>query len=335
MVTRRKFLQAAAATPILATALPMRSAQAAEIKWRWGNSFPISHPVNVRGLEACERIKKESGGQISIEIFPDGQLGSANDMLSQVRSGALDMTTNAGLGMAVLVPVAGIINMPFAFKNYDQAWAAVDGDLGKLINAQVEKLGLHAFDKYPDNGYRQITSNKLIKSPDDLKGFKIRVPGSPLNLSLFRALGASPVSMDFNEVYTALQTKVVDGQENPLVLIDQKHFNEVQKYCALSNHLWDALMHVSNLKGWNEMPKNLRDIVARNLDQASVAERADVFKLNSSLQSSLEAKGMVFNKPDADAFRAALSKAGFYAQWQKTYGPEAWATLTKYSGPLA
>src|SRR6266542_6137696 len=112
-----------------------------------------------------------------------------------------------------------------------------------------------------------------INTPDDLKGFKIRVPVSPLWTSMFRAFGASPASINFSEVYSALQTKVVEGQENPLSVIDIAKLYEVQKYCSITNHMWDGFWFLANAGAWTKLPKDLQEIVARNLNAAALKDR--------------------------------------------------------------
>jgi TRAP-type transport system periplasmic protein len=187
-----------------------------------------------------------------------------------------------------------------------------------------------------DNGYRQITSSTHpINGPDDLKGFKIRVPVSPLWTSMFKAFGAAPASININEAYSAMQTKIVEGQENPLALIDLYKFYEVQKYVSVTNHMWDGFWTLANGQAWNAMPKDLREIVERNLNDAAVKERADLRALSDSLQAELTKKGMAFNTTDADKFRGALRTAGFYAEWKDKYGAEAWAVLEKQVGALS
>jgi tripartite ATP-independent transporter DctP family solute receptor len=163
---------------------------------------------------------EESGGRIDIQIFPNNQLGGDTDMLSQVRTGGLEFFTLSGLILATLVPLASINGIGFAFKDYDHVWAAMDGDLGAVVRAAIEKAGLHPFEKIWDNGYRQITnSTRPINKPEDLKGMKLRVPPSPLWTSMFRAFDSAPASINFAEVYSALQTKIVEGQENPMAII--------------------------------------------------------------------------------------------------------------------
>jgi len=334
-ITRRTLIGSAAAAAAGAALLPRR-ARAETFTYKYANNSPIDHPLNVRAREAAEKIKQDSNGRLTIEVFPNNQLGGDTDMLSQVRSGGIEFFTLSGLILATLVPVASINGIGFAFKSYDQVWPAMDGELGAFVRAAIAKSGLVAFDKMWDNGYRQITSSTHpITTPEDLKGFKIRVPVSPLWTSMFKAFGASPASINFNEVYSALQTKVVEGQENPLTLISIAKLYEVQKYCSLTGHMWDGFWMLANKAAWEALPQDLQEIVARNWSAGALAQREDIAKLNASVQGELEKKGMVFNKPDAGAFRATLKAAGFYTEWREKYGPEAWALLEKYSGGLA
>ena len=191
-------------------------------------------------------------------------------------------------------------------------------------------------DKIWDNGFRQTTSStKPINTPADFKGMKIRVPVSPLWASMFKAFDASPASINFAEVYSSLQTKVVEGQENPLAIISTAKLYEVQKYCSLTNHMWDGFWFLANKKAWEKLPPDLQAIVAKHINAAGVAERADVAALNATVQKDLAAKGMAFNNTSADAFRAQLRKAGFYAEWKGKFGDEGWAILERSVGKLA
>jgi tripartite ATP-independent transporter DctP family solute receptor len=336
-IGRRALLRAAAATGgVAAFGVVTRRADAAEFTYKLADNNVETHPMNVRLREAVAKIREETSGKVEIQLFPNNQLGGDTDMLSQVRTGALEFFILSGLILSTLVPVASINGIGFAFKNYDQVWPAMDGALGAHVRAAISKSGLYAFEKMWDNGYRQITSSTHpIATPDDLKGFKIRVPVSPLWTSMFKAFGASPTSMNFAEVYSALQTKVVEGQENPLTLITLNRFYEVQKYVSVTNHMWDGFWLLANAKAWAAFPADAKEIVERNLNAAALLERADVRALNDSLQADLVQKGMVFNTPDAQLFREALRKAGFYAEWKDKYGAEAWGILEASVGQLA
>jgi tripartite ATP-independent transporter DctP family solute receptor len=336
-VSRRTFLQTAGVSSVALAAPSLVFGQKkAEFTLKYGNNTLATHPTNVRAREAAEAIKVETNGRVELQVFPNSQMGGDSDMLSQVRSGALDFTTQGGTVLSPLVSAAAINGIGFAFKDYNQVWAAMDGDLGAYVRGALAKVGLTAMEKCWDNGFRHITSSeKAIATPADLKGFKIRVPISPLWVSMFKALGAAPTGINFAEVYSALQTKLVNGQENPLALIDNSRMYEVQKYCSLTGHIWDGLWFIANSRTWNRLPKDLQAVVSKHLNAAAMAQRQDLAKLNVQLETELAAKGMVFNRPDTTPFREALQKAGFYAEWRKKYGDEAWALLEKYTNKLA
>ena len=277
--------------------------QAAKFRLRYGTAFPADHPGVKRIQEAAAAIGKETNGQVDLQVYPNSQLGGEPDMFSQVRSGALDFMSTSGVNQTV-VPVGGINAVAFAFKDYDEVWAAMDGDLGDFVRAQFDKVGLHVMPKMLDNGYRNITtSTKQISSPADLKGMKIRVPGNQLWVTMFTDLGAAPTSINFGELYAALQTKIVDGQENPLALIDSAKLYEVQKYIALTGHIWDGHHIFANAKRWNAMPADVRDAVTKHLSAAAVSQRADIVALNATLIDRLKSAGVVFSSPDKQPFR--------------------------------
>jgi len=332
-ITRRVAIASAAAI-----ALPARMARAqqAEFNYKYANNLPATHPMNARAKEMVDAIRAETKGRVSIEVFPNNQLGSDTDMLSQVRSGGIEFFTLSGLILSTLVPAAAITGIGFAFNDYDAVWKALDGELGAHVRKEIGKSNLVVMERIWDNGFRQITSStKPIQSAADLKGFKIRVPVSPLWTSMFKALDASPASINFSEVYSALQSKVVDGQENPLALISTAKLYEVQKFCSLTNHMWDGFWFLGNGRAWEKLPADLRIIVARQINAACMNERADLAALNTTVQKDLAAKGMVFNAPKAESFRDQMKKAGFYSEWKGKFGDEAWAILERSTGKLA
>ncbi|AWK89740.1 TRAP transporter substrate-binding protein [Azospirillum thermophilum] len=336
-LSRRTVLQSLATAPVAGAILGMpRIARAAEFEFKYGNNLPLTHPLNIRAHEAAERIRRESGGRVDIQIFPNNQLGGDTDMLSQVRNGGITFFTPSALVIATLVPVAAINAVGFAFADYSQVWSAMDGKLGEAVRTAIGKVGLYAFEKMWDNGFRQMTSSgKPIESVGDMNGLKIRVPVSPLSIAMFKALSASPASLQFSEVYSALQTRVVDAQENPLPIIQVAKLYEVQKYCALSNHIWDGYWFIANGRAWKSLPADLQKIVAAAINDAGMQQREDIKALNQSVQTDLQSKGLAFNQPSPDSFRAKLRDAGFYAEWKGRFGEDAWALLEGAVGKLA
>jgi tripartite ATP-independent transporter DctP family solute receptor len=336
-LTRRQVLRTAtAAAATAAIGLPARRARAADFVYKFAHGNPETHPNSIRLKSAVEKINAAAKGHLEIQVFPNAQLGLDAAMLSQVRSGVLDFYFTSGVSISSAAgPVAAINAMAFAFKSYADVWPAMDGDLGKLIRDTISKIGLRVFEKPWDSGYRQITTaTKPINTPDDLKGFKMRVPISPLNTSLFKALGASPVSIDFNELYTALQTHIADGEENPLAFVFAGKLYEVQKYCSLTNHIWDGAWMFANPTSWGALPKDLQELVDKGINDEVPQARDDIKTANESLKAELEKKGMTFNSPNLDPFRQVLGAAGFYKDWREKIGAEAWAVLERYTGKL-
>jgi tripartite ATP-independent transporter DctP family solute receptor len=334
-ISRRTLIQATGVAAAVGTPLKLAFAQGAEFTFKYANNQPPAHPMNVRIKEAVEAIKKETNGRLDIQVFPSNQLGSDTDTLSQLRSGGVEMFNLSGLILSTRVTPAALNGLGFAFPNYDTVWKAMDGEVGAYIRAQIAKANLVALEKIWDNGFRQITSStKAINTADDLKGFKIRVPVSPMWTSMFKAFDSAPASINASEMYTALQTKVVDGQENPLAVIANFKLYEVQKYCSYTNHMWDGFWTLINKRAWDRLPANIQAIAAKHLNEGAMKERADVAAQNATLEKELQAKGVVFNTPKTDGFRNKLRQAGFYNEWKGKFGPEAWAVLEKYTGKL-
>ncbi len=334
-ITRRRVIASSGA--LVFPALHLGPARAAEFSLKYANNLPVTHPMNVRANEMAAKIAADSKGRVELKVFPSSQLGNDTDTLSQIRSGAVEFFTLSPLILGTLVPSAQISGVGFAFKDYSQVWAAMDGELGAHVRREISaKSSMFAFEKIWDNGYRQMTSSaRAITKPDDLKGMKMRVPPSPFWVSMFKAFEASPATINFAEVYTALQTKVVDGQENPLAIIATAKLHEVQKYCSVTNHMWDGFWFLANKKAFERLPADVQEIITRNVNAAGLLERDDVKKLNDGLMADLKAKGMQFNTTDAELFRTKLRAAGFYAEWHKKFGDEAWAVLEKYTGKLS
>lgn len=334
-ITRRTLLIGAGASAIAA---PFAGAfgQKAEFNYKFAHNMPVTHPVNEQVTAMADALRNETNGRFDLQIFPNSQLGNDTDTLSQLRAGGVEFFSLSGLILQILVPAAGINGVGFAFPDYPSVWKAMDGDLGAHIRKEISKKGLIAMDKIWDNGFRQITtSTRPIAKAEDLKGMKIRVPPSPMWTSIFKDLEASPTSINFAEVYSALQTKIVEAQENPLAIISTAKLYEVQKYLSITNHMWDGYWMLANRKAFEKLPADLQKLVAAKFNEAAVKERAATEKLNTNLQKELADKGMTINQADTASLRDKLKKAGFYTEWKAKFGDEAWSILERYTGSLA
>ncbi|MGI4799680.1 MAG: TRAP transporter substrate-binding protein [Janthinobacterium lividum] len=335
-VTRQHFLRgaiAAAALPLV-NILPARAARRTIIKF--GLDLTSDHPTTVNATAAAKKIKDATNGDVDVQIFANSQLGDDTHMLSNLRSGAMQMMAIGDNILATLVPTCAVDNIGFAFKDAETAWKALDGKVGDLVRADIAKTGLHPMTRIWDEGFREVTSStKPIKAPEDLQGFKIRVPPSPISLSLFQSLGAAPITINASELYTSLQTKVADGQENPLGNIETMKLDQVQKYCSLTNHMWVGYWLLMNGSFWSSMPAEHQKIVGDTFDAQALEQRAANQKLDESLEEVLKKQNMEFIKVDTKAFQAVLTKAGFYKTWQGKFGTPLWSALESYTGPLA
>jgi len=307
-------------------------ARAAQFSFKYGTDQTISSPVTTRAKEMWARVEKETGGRLHVDTFPDSTLGGDTQMISQVRSGALQFLTEAGSILGSVSPIAQMDSLAFAFKDTKTAFAACDGEFGDFIRKEVGKVGVYVLSHPWDNGFRAITANKPIHVAADLEGLKMRVPASPISLDLFRSLGAAPVPMNVNELYTALQTHIVEGQENALININQSKIYEVQKTLNFSNHSWDCWWWLVNIDAWNSLPKDIQDTVQRNITTYAYLQRRDFSALTGALTDKLHRLGMQIVQCDTATFKAKLGD--YYKKWHATFGDTGWTLLEKYTGKL-
>ncbi len=335
--SRRGALKFALGFAVAAPAvLRVTRVSAADFEMKAANNLPATHPLTLRMTQAFEAVRQETGGKVAIQVFPNNQLGGDTDMLSQLRSGALEFFTLSPLILSTLVPRASISGVGFAWSGYDKVWPAMDGDLGAYVRGEIQKSGLYAFDRIWENGFRQTTSStKPIASPEDFKGFKIRVPTSPLWTSMFKALDAAPMSINFAETYSALQTKIAEGQENPLAIISTAKLYEVQKYLTKTNHMWDGFWLLANGRVWRDLPAEVKVVIQKHANAQAVLQREDVATLNGSVEKDLADRGMVVSGVDTKLFQAKLASAGFYKEWKGKFGDEAWGLLEKHAGAIS
>jgi tripartite ATP-independent transporter DctP family solute receptor len=327
---------AGSAAALASIAVVKAPARAAQWSYKYASNVSLDHPLNVRMRECWNAVQKETGGRLDVQIFPNNQLGGDTQALQQLRSGALQFFTLDGGILQSVVPVAAIQGVGFAFKDSPEAFRAMDGALGDHVRAAIRAAGLYVHPKMWENGMRQITSSsKAIRSVADLPGFKIRTPAGELWVDLFKSLGAAPAPLNFSELYTALQTHVFDGQENPYAIIDVGRLYEVQKYLSVTNHMWSAYHFLGNQEAWNALPHDVQSVVERNLSKYALLQRRDTALRNESLAEKLVRRGMTIVRADTSGFRTKLASSGFYTKWRDKFGAQAWSLLEHTSGKLA
>ena len=336
-IKRRTALKSMALGAAASAVFGIRTARAAEFSFKVGTDIPEAAPLNVFLHQAADAILAETDGRVELKIYANNVLGGDPAMFSQLRTGALECFLVSGINvLSALIPKASIYGLGFAFKDDAMVYAALDGALGAALRKQIVAANFVVMDRIWANGFRQITSSsKPIHSVRDLDGFKIRVPVSAMWVSNFKSLGASPTSLPFQDVYQALQTKVVDGQETPLALISTAKLYEVQKYCAVTNHMWDGYWCLFSSAAWMSMPDDMKAVVARHLDAYALKQRAATATENEQLKQQLATHGLAFNDVDRGEFVDKLRTSGYYAQWKTTFGDELWDHLEKVTGKLA
>ena len=335
MTLSRRRLVAGGLSAIGSIAILARPARAAQFAWKWGSDTPIDHPVSVRAIEAFGKIRAATGGLLDIRAYPNSQLGSDPAMLTQLRSGALEMAAYGGGILDTVVPVTSIESVAFAFPTLAVALTAMDGALGAYVRAQIKAAGIMVMDKVYENGFREFTTYpKPIRTVDDLQGLKLRVSPGKLRVDTFKSLGAAVTPIVPSELYTALQTHVVDGQETSLPLIETQRLNEVQRFCSLSHHMWAGYWNIVNMDKWNSLPPNVAAIASKYLNESAILERRDNELLTLSLADKLQRQGLQFNTVDVATFKSKLASTGYYTRWKDNFGSAAWALLEQYSGKL-
>ena len=310
-------------------------AGAAEFTLKFADDLPPDHPTNVTARDVAAKVSARSNGRVELQVFPANQLGNDTQMLSQLRSGAIQFMAVGDNILATLVPAAAIDNVGFTWADAKTAFRALDGDLGAYVRGEIEKAGLHPMTKIWDEGFREMTSStRPLLKPEDLAGFKMRVPPSPISTALFAALGASPTTINIKDLYSALETHIVDGQENALSLIDSQKFYEVQKYCSLTNHMFVGYWVLANPDAFNKLPKDMQNLVAGALDEGAPSQREANVHEDATVRGKLASEGLQIADVDRGAFRKKLVEAGFYKQMRDQFGPKAWGLLEKYAGKV-
>lgn len=295
-----KYVFSLIATVALGSFLAFSSgAEADEVKLRGTGSFTKGHGSSL-GMEVFKsELKRLSGGDITIDLFPGSQLGSARSQVEMVRTGQIAIGWMGPSFWSAVLPEIDASTLPFAAGNPRQAFCMIDGGLGDYLNEKLEAKGVTILG-WAVNGARHVTNNKRpIKTLADIKGLKLRVPPSDTYISTFRALGVNATPVDINELYQALQQGVVDGQENPYGNIQVRNFNEVQKYLSNTGHFYSWTIYVMNKKILDEMSQDHQEAIREAAFIATAAARALGVRQNAGARDELIARGMQYDEISA------------------------------------
>lgn len=280
----------------------------AATKLRIAGNFPVEHSSS-QAMELFKtELEKESNGEITVDVFPAMQLGGASENVDQVRSGALMSTWLSIAYLSRTVPELEVVSLPFLFANREEAFRVIDGKVGDLLDEELKKKGFISLG-YMELGARHVTNSKQpITSMKDFEGLKIRLQPNETHLNTFRALGANPVSMDIQEVYQALQQKVLDGQENPYAVTASRNFSEVQKYLSNTGHFFDFIIVVANKDRFESLKPEEQQAIRKTMDTAIAWQRQKAIEDDTKSKNKLIESGMQFDAV-SDEFRANLRDA--------------------------
>lgn len=289
-----------------AFALAAFAAQA-QTELKLAHAAPETDLQQTLALFFKEQVEARTNGSVTVTIFPQGQLGNDAAMIDGARSGIIDIAMSGLNNFTGLVPQAGALELPFMFPSRDTAYAALDGEIGQGISAEFTQHGLKVLG-FPENGYRNMTNNRgPIRVPADLAGLNMRVNNSKALNDMFAALGANPLQLPVAELYTALETGVVDAQDHPIGIVLSFKFNEVQNYLSLTQHAYSALALVMNDARFNALTAEEQKVIAEVAAEAIAMQRKAVQEKETGMIEELKAAGMEVNTDvDAAAFQAAV-----------------------------
>lgn len=286
---------AAVITTFAFTSAPA-SAQVQERTIRWGHLNNTDHPVSKGVQKFTELVAAKSGGKLKVREYPANQLGSEMQQQSALRAGTQEMQSPATTSLVGIVKDYGLIDFPFIVSTPQQADALLDGPLGSALLAKLPEKGLVGLG-YWDLGFRNVTnSRRPITKGEDLDGIKIRVIPNPVYLETFKAFNANPVPMSFSELYTALETRTVDGQENPFPVILSNKFYEVQKYLSVTNHTYSTNIILVSKIFWDKLSKEEQTILQESANEARDYQRKVSREQAAASIGELKAKGMAINE---------------------------------------
>jgi tripartite ATP-independent transporter DctP family solute receptor len=270
---RRTLLATITGIALLGSAWQAQAQDIKERNLRFAFSLAKDHPLGTGAQKFADAVAQKSGGKMKVTLFPNAVLGSDPQNLSAIRGGTLDFTSMATGLVASIDKQFTVFDLPFLFNSAQEAFAIVDGPVGTRMLDDLSKQGVIGLGIW-DLGFRNMTNSKRpITKAEDVQGLKIRVIASPIYIDLFSTLGANPVPMTFGEVYGALESRAIDGQDNPVGVIESAKFAEVQKYLSLTRHVYTGMPFMMSKKTWDGMSEAERKVIREAADEAKQEER--------------------------------------------------------------
>lgn len=262
---------------------------------------------NIVAEKFKEIIEQKSQGELQVKIFHSASIGNETEILQQIQLGTIQLGIITSGPFDSFDPIVRVIDYPFLFKDNNQADEILDGPLGSEILTSLESSGFKGL-CFSENGFRNLTNSRhAVSKPADIEGLKIRVMSSALHKSIWQALGANPTPMPW-PIYTELEQGVIDGQENPLWVLEVYKFYEIQKYMTLTRHVYSAHIDVASLSWWKTLDQAQQEMIQQAMYEAAIYQRADNRSKNAARLELLKEKGMeVVENPDLEALRAQVA----------------------------
>lgn len=284
------------------------AAEAQPVSIKLGHVAPTDEPYHQAAEKFAQLVKQYTDGAVEVQIFPNSLLGGQRELLEGLQLNSVDATLTTAAVLANFLPRTQVIELPFMFRDRAHVYKVVDGPLAQEIYAGDEAKKMKVIDTW-ENGFRNITNDvRPIERPDDMKGIKIRVMENKMYIDMFKALGANPTPMARGEVFTALQTKTIDAQENPLGQIATSRFYEVQKYLTLSRHTYSPEALVFSLATWNRLSPQHREAIRRASAEAKAYNRELSAKMEDEYLAKLRGNGMTVTTPSPEEIAAFQEK---------------------------
>jgi tripartite ATP-independent transporter DctP family solute receptor len=281
--------------------------QANTIQMRIGGDQPAGAPGEKSFSFFAERMKEESDGQIIVTVYPNAVLGDNLELIEQVQAGVLEMSTASMGWLSSFVPLVDVFSTPYLFRDKDHYWKVLDGEVGREIAQQIEEGAGVKLLYWIDAGSRSFYNNvRPIKSPEDLNGLKIRVMGSPIMIQTMEAFGASPTTTSFDEVYSALQTGIIDGAENNPPSIDMMKHNEVSKYFSLDEHMMVPDCCIINIDVWNNLTPEQQEIFIKVSKEAQEFAKEEWARQEEKALEVIRENTEINSIPDKSRFIEAV-----------------------------
>jgi tripartite ATP-independent transporter DctP family solute receptor len=301
----------------LALVATVTASWAQQVTLRLGMQLPETHPSYKGAMEIKRKLEELSKGTMTLQAFPNSQLGDFKAMVSQVQAGDLDLAMTGYPDMSYVIPELKLIGAPYVISDYKHLQAVLKGPYGQRMDAKFREKGIRVMDVWYE-GARHTTANRPIASMADLKGLKMRTPNVPFLIEYARGVGATPAPVAFAEVYLALQTRQVDAQENPLPTIESAKLYEVQKHIALTGHFIASSSILMSEKNWSRLSEAQRAWVGEAVRAGGVVSSNLVAEAEGRLIEFFKSKGLTVTAVDTGPFRAAMK--GYHDQLEKEFG---------------